>query len=121
MQAGRRAGSGRAARTDADEAMEDTQAELNDISAALNTPEAAARECAGGRERPSLPEPLLQRRLDKERLKEGKAIKEKETMQKRMDEMQAQLDMAYSKIGDVVSVASPISPFASKVRLRLLF
>jgi hypothetical protein len=120
--AGRRAGSGRAARTDADEAMEDTQAELNDISAALNTPEAAAGESAGGRERPSLPEPLLQRRLDKERLEKKKAIKEKETMQIRMDEMQAQLDLAHSKVGDVVSVASPNlnTPSASKVRLKLL-
>ncbi len=58
------AGSCRASRTNADEAMEDTQAELNDISAALNTPEAAAGESAGGRERPSLPEPLLHHRLD---------------------------------------------------------
>ncbi len=71
--AGRR-GSGHAARTDADEAMEDTQAELNDISAVLNTPEAAAGESAGGRERPSLPEPLLHRRLDKERLEKEKAF-----------------------------------------------
>ena len=117
--AGRR-GSGHAARTDADEAMEDTQAELNDISAVLNTPEAAAGESAGGRERPSLPEPLLHHRLDKARLEKEKAIKEIETMQKRMDEMQAQLDLAHSKVGDVVSVASPITPSASKVRLKLL-
>jgi hypothetical protein len=71
--AGRR-GSGCAARNDADEAMEDTQAELNDISAALNTPEAAAGESAGGLERPSLPEPLLHRRLDKERPEKEKAF-----------------------------------------------
>ena len=67
------ADSGRAARNDANEAMEDTQAELNDISSALNTPEAAG-ESAGGLERPSLPEPLLHRRLDKERPEKEKAF-----------------------------------------------
>jgi hypothetical protein len=37
-------------------------------------------------------------------------------MQKKMDEMQAQLDLAHSKVGDVVSVDSPITPSAGKVR-----
>jgi hypothetical protein len=97
---GRRAGGGRAARTDADEAMEDSQAEVNIVSAALSTPAAAAGESAGRQERPSLPEPLLQRRLDKEKLEKETAIKEKEILQKKMDEMQAQLDLAHSKVGD---------------------
>ena len=44
---GRRVGGGRAARTDADEAMEDSQAEVNDVSAMLSTPAAAAGESAG--------------------------------------------------------------------------
>ncbi len=113
--AGRR-GSGHAARTDADEAMEDSQAEVSDVSAVLSPPAAAAGESAGPPERPSLPEPLLQRRLDKERLAKEKAIKEKEILQKKMDEMQAQLDLAHSKVGDVVSVDSPITPSAGKVR-----
>ncbi len=119
---GRRAGGGRAARTDADEAMEDSQAEVNDVSAALSTPAAAAGESAGRLERLSLPEPLLQRRLDKERLglESEKAIKEKGKMQKKMDEMQAQLDLAHSKVGDIVSVDSPITPSAGKVCLKLL-
>ncbi len=56
---GRRAGSGRAACTDADEAMEDSQAEVNDVPAALSTPAAAAGESEGRQERPSLAEPLL--------------------------------------------------------------
>ncbi len=84
--AGRRAGNGRAARTIADETMEDSQAEVNDVSAVLSTP-AAAGESAGRLERPSLPEPLLQRKLDKERIEKEKAIKEKEIMQKKMDVM----------------------------------
>jgi hypothetical protein len=105
---------------DADEAMEDSQAEVNDVSAVLSTPAAAAGESTGRQERPSLPEPLLQRRLDKERTKKEKAIKEKEIMQKKMDEMQAQLDLAHSKVGEVVSFESPITPSAGKVRLKLV-
>ena len=114
--AGRRAGGARAARTDADEAMEDAQAEVSDVSAALSTPAAAAGESAGPPEPTSLPGPLLQRRLDKERLAKEQAIKEKEILQKKMDEMQAQLDLAHSKVGDVLSVDSPITPSAGKVR-----
>ncbi len=49
-----------------------------------------------------------------------KVIKEKEIMQKKMDEMQAQLELAHSKVGDVVSVESPITPSACKVRLKLV-
>ena len=40
-------------------------------------------------------------------------------MQKKMDEMQAQLDLAHAKVGDVVSVDSPITPSSGKVRLKL--
>ena len=112
---GRRA---RAARTDADEAMEDAQAEVDDISAALSTHAgaAAAGESAGPPERHTLPDGLLQRRLEQARSEKEAAIKEKEIMQKKMDEMKAQLDLAHSKVGDAVSVDSPITPSASKVR-----
>ena len=47
-------------------------------------------------------------------------MKEKEIMQKKMDEMQAQLELAHSKVGEVVSVESPITPSAGKVRLKLV-
>jgi hypothetical protein len=117
---GKRAVNGRATRTDADEAMEDSLAEVNDVSAVLSTPAAAAAGESGQLQRASLPEPLLERRLNKERLEKEKAIKEKEIMQNRMDEMQAQLDLAHSKVGDVVSVDSPITPSSSKVLLNLL-
>ena len=113
---GRRGVGGRPARTDAEEAMEDARAEVNDVSAALSTPAAAAGESAGPPESPVLPEGLLQRRLEKERLEKENHIKEKEIMQKKMDEMQAQLDLAHPKVGDVVSVDSPITPSAGKVR-----
>jgi hypothetical protein len=58
--------------------------------------------------------------LAKEKTEKEKAIKEKEIMQKRMDEMQAQLELAQAKVGDVVSVESPITPSAGKVRLKLI-
>ena len=113
---GRRAGGARAARTDADEAMDDARAEVNDVSSALSTPAAAAGESAGPPESTVLPEALLQRRLEKARGEKEAAIMEKEIMQKKMDEMKAQLDLAHSKVGDVVSVDSPITPSAGKVR-----
>ena len=100
--------------------MEDAQAEINDVSAALRTPSAAAGESASQPERPALPEALLQRRLEKEKSEKEQAIKEKEILQKKMDEMQAQLDLAHAKVGDVVSVDSSITPSAGKVRLKLL-
>ncbi len=56
----------------------------------------------------------------KERIEKEKAIKEKEIIQKKMDEMQAQLEMARAKVGDVVSVDCTITPSAGKVRLKLL-
>jgi hypothetical protein len=52
--------------------MDNAIAEINDTTAALNTPEATAGESAGAQEPPPLPEPLLQRRLDKEILKKKK-------------------------------------------------
>ena len=115
------AGAGkRRARSDADEALEDSQAEVNDVSAVLSSPAAAADESAGRPERAPPPDGLLQRRLEKERTEKEKAIKEKEIMQKKMDEMQAQLELAHSKVGEVVSVESPITPSAGKVRLKLI-
>ena len=79
---GRRA---RAARTDVDEAMEDAQAEVNDVSAALSTPAgaAAADESAGPPEPHTLPDGLLQRRFEKASKEKEAAIKEKEIMQKK--------------------------------------
>ncbi len=94
----------RPARTDADEAMEDAQAKVNDVSAALSTPAAAAGESAGPPASTVLPEPLLQRRLEKASKEKEAAIKQNEIMQKKMDEMKAQLDLAHSKVGDVVSL-----------------
>jgi len=109
-----------AVRSDAVEALEDSQAEVNDVSAVLSSPAAAAGESAGPPKSAGPPDGLLERRLAKEKTEKEKAIKEKEIMQKRMDEMQAQLELAQAKVGDVVSVESPITPSAGKVRLKLI-
>ena len=114
------AGKRRAVRSDAEEALEDSQAEVNDVSAALSSPAAAAGESAGPPKPAGPPPELLERRLAKEKTEKEKAIKEKEIMQKKMDEMQAQLELAHAKVGDVVSVESPITPSAGKVRLKLV-
>ncbi len=116
----RRAGNSRAARTDADEAMEDSQAEVNDVSAVLSSPAEAVGESAGPPKSAGPPPGWLELRLAKEKTEKEKAIKEKELMQKKMDEMQAQLELAHAKVGEVVSVESPITPSAGKVRLKLI-
>jgi hypothetical protein len=103
--AARRAGNGRAARTDAGDAMEDSQAEVNDVSAVLSSPAAAAGESGGPPKSAGPADRLLERRLATERTEKEKAIKEKEIMQKKMDEMQAQLELAHSKVGDVVTLS----------------
>ena len=117
---GRAGADKRRARSDADEALEDSLAEVNDVSAVLSSPAAAAGESAGPPKSAGPPDGLLERRLAKEKTEKEKAIKEKEIMQQKMDEMQAQLELAHSKVGDVVSVESPITPSAGKVRLKLI-
>jgi hypothetical protein len=111
-------------RSDAEEALEDSQAEVNDVSAVLSSPAAAAGESAGPPKSagppPVLPPALMELRLAKATTEKEKAIKEKEIMQKKMDEMQAQLELANAKVGEVVSVESPITPSAGKVRLKLI-
>jgi hypothetical protein len=47
--------------------MDDAQAELNDISAVLNTPDAPASESAGVLERPLLTPSVVQFKLDKKK------------------------------------------------------
>ena len=101
----RRSGAG-PAQNDAEEAMQDAAAELNDTTAALDGD--------GESPPPALPEGLLQRRLEKANQDKAaitadkqKLIKEKELLQKEMDEMKAQLELAKANVGDVVSVTTP--------------
>ena len=117
---GRAGADKRRARSDADEALEDSLAEVNDVSAVLSSPAAAAGESAGPPKSAGPPDGLLERRLAKATTEKEKAIKEKEIMQKKMDDMQAQLELAHAKVGEVLSVESPITPSAGKVRLKLI-
>ncbi len=116
------------ARSDAEEAMDYSPAELNDISAALNTSDKPAGESVG-EGRPHLPDGLLQRRIEKgktqrriekEKTEKEQVIKEKELLQKQLDDMRAerQLEQANNaKVGDFVD---PSTPSSSKVRSKLL-
>ena len=107
------------AHNDADEAMEDARAEIDDTTAELDAG-ASAGESAGAAAG-ELPPALLHRRLDKAKADADKAIKEKEVMQKKLDEMRAELALAKSNVGDTVQVAdNPVSTPARKVCLVLL-
>jgi hypothetical protein len=104
------------AHNDADEAMDDARAEIEDTSAALDAG-ASVGESSGAPAREIL-NVVLQRRLDKAKSVAESAIKEKEAMQKKMDEMQAELELAKSNVGDTVQVAdNPVSTPARKVCL----
>ena len=110
---------------DAAEAMDDVRAEVEGVSAALETGESSA--AAEGA--PGAPAEVLRRRLDKARAEAeqaksdaDKAIKEKEAMQKQMDEMRAALELAKSNVGDVVPVAENlVETPARKVKFRFTF
>jgi hypothetical protein len=102
------------ARSDVEEAYRDSQAEINDMSAALNTSDKPAVESAG-EVRPHLPDGLLQRRIEKARNEKEQVIEEKELLQKQLDDMRAerQLEQANNaKVGDVVDVVDSSTRYA---------
>ena len=91
-------------RNDADEAIDDARAEIDDTTAVLDAGASAGE--SSGAAAGELPPALLKRRLDKATANSSaiadKAIKEKEVMQKKMDEMQAELELAKANVGDVL-------------------
>ena len=102
-----------AARNDAEEALQDALAEMHDTAAALDGAGETTNEPVGARAPPELPAGLWQRRVDKEKQEKEKALNEKEKvvkekalLQKRLDEMAAQLELAKTDVGDVV----PLTP-----------
>jgi hypothetical protein len=56
--------------------MDDAHAELNDVSAALNPPDAPASESAEVLERPLLTASVLQAKLDKKKTNQGEGVNE---------------------------------------------
>ena len=94
------------ARNDAEEALHDAQAEMDDTAAALN----GGGESAAPEEPPTLPAVLLQRRLDKQKKETETAINQKEKLQKQLDAMAAELALAKANVGDVVPIATPPAP-----------
>jgi hypothetical protein len=67
-----------------------------------------------------IPENLLRLRLDKSKKAEATAIKEKDLMQKRLIDVEAQLELAKAIVGDVVQLQSPLVQSAAKVLKRFL-
>ena len=108
--AGGRRGAGSGGRTparnDAEEALDDAQAEMEDTAAALN----GGGESAAPEEPPTLPAGVLLRRLDKQKKETETAINQKEKLQKQLDAMAAELALAKANVGDVVPIATPPAP-----------
>jgi hypothetical protein len=102
-------GGGRA-QTDVEESMADCIAGVDDVTAGLDAALPAVPATA------PIPEGLLRKRLDKSQKAEATAIKEKELMQKRLSDVEAQLELAKANVGDVVQLQSP----AAKVLKRSL-
>ncbi len=105
------------AQNDADEAMADARAEIADTAAVLDAGESAGESSgAPASDAPAIPSAVLQRRLDKAKSLTDSAIKEKEALQKKLDEMRAELELAKANVGDVVVAPKPVAiPSGHKV------
>ncbi len=91
---------GRRSQTDAEESMADCIAEVNDVTAGLDAEEGEALPAIPATA--SILEAVLRLRLNKTKKAEAAAIKEKELMQKRLSDMEAQLELAKANVGDVL-------------------
>ena len=105
---------GRRAQTDVEESMADCIAEVDDVTAGLDAEEGEALPAVPATA--PIPETVLRLRLDKSKKAEAAAIKEKELMQKRLSDVEAQLELAKANVGDVVQLQSP----AAKILKRPL-
>jgi hypothetical protein len=104
---------GRRLQTDAEESMADCIAEVDDVTAGLDAEEGEALPVVPATA--PIPETVLRLRLDKSKNAEAAAIKEKELMQKRLSDVEAQLELAKANVGDVVQLQSPLVQSAAKV------
>jgi hypothetical protein len=104
---------GRRAQTDIEEGLADCIAEVDDVTAGLDAEEAVPAAAP-------IPENLLRLRLDKSKKAEATAKKEKELLQKRLSDVEAQLELAKANVGDVVQLQSPLVQSAAKVLKRFL-
>jgi hypothetical protein len=110
-------GGGRA-QTDIEEGIADCIAEVDDVTAGLDAKEGEALPAVPATA--PIPEALLRNRLDKSKKAEATAIKEKELMQKRLSDVEAQLELAKANVDDVVQLQSPLVQSAAKVLKRSL-
>jgi hypothetical protein len=98
---------GRRSQTDAEESMADCVAEVDDVTAGLDAEEGEALQAFPATA--PIPETALLLRLDKSKKAEAAAIKEKELIQKRLSDVEAQLELAKANVGDVVQLQSPLA------------
>jgi hypothetical protein len=122
-QAGKRHGVGGSAlkaRSDADEALNDALAEGEDTVAALGAEGSAGASGGIPAAAPPLPAAVLECRYNKEKTEKENAIKEKKLLQKQLDDMQAQLELAKANPGDVVQITCPNNPAPRKVCFKQL-
>jgi hypothetical protein len=97
--------------------MADCIAEVDDVTAGPDAEERDAPLAVPATE--SIPEKVLRLRLDKSKKAEAAAIKEKELMQKRLSDVEAQLELAKANVGYVVQLQSPSTQSAAKVNCEL--
>jgi hypothetical protein len=107
------------AQTDADESMADCIAEVDDVTAGLDTEERDALPAVPATAPIAETVLRLRLRLDKSKKAEAAAIKEKEQMQTRLSDVEAQLELAKANVGDVVQLQSPLAQSAAKVNCEL--
>jgi hypothetical protein len=98
--------------------MADCIAEVDDVTAGLDAEEGEALQAVPATA--LIPETVLRLRLDKSKKAEAAAIKVKELMQKRLSDVEVQLELAKANIGDVVQLQSPLAQPAAKVLKRFL-
>ena len=115
---GRSTARGKRAQTDVEESMADCIAEVDDVTSGLDAEEGEALPAVPAAA--PIPENLLWLRLDKSKIAEATVEKEKELLQKRLSNVEAQLELAKANVGDVVQLQSPIVQSAAKVLKRFL-
>jgi hypothetical protein len=99
--------------------MADCIAEVDDVTAGLDAEEREALPAVPATA--PIPETVLRLMLDKSKKAEAAepaVIKEKELMQKRLSDVEAQLELAKANVGEVVQLQSPLVQSAAKVLKR---
>jgi hypothetical protein len=107
------------ARSDANEALNNALAEVEDTVVALEAEGSAGASGGVPAAAPPLPAALLERRYNKEKAEKENANKEKELFHKQWDGIRAQLELAKANPGDVVQITCPNTSAPRKVCFKV--